>query len=183
MKRCTWATTPLMITYHDEEWGEPAHDDRVLFEFLMLEGAQAGLSWDTVLRKRDAYRKSFARFNPKRVAIFTGDDVARLMQNAGIIRNKAKIESAIGNARAFLEIQKECGSFDDFLWSYVDGKPVVRRPRAVGDVPPTSPLSDRLSNDLRKRGFRFVGSTICYAYLQAVGVVNDHLATCFKSQK
>ena len=134
-----------------------------------------------MLRKRDAYRESFARFNPKRVATFTGDDVARLMQNAGIIRNKAKIESAIGNARAFLEIQKECGSFDDFLWSYVDGKPVVRRPRAVGDVPPTSPLSDRLSNDLRKRGFRFVGSTICYAYLQAVGVVNDHLATCFKS--
>jgi len=171
------------MEYHDNEWGTPVHEDRRLFEFLILEGAQAGLSWDTVLRKRDAYRKSFARFNPRKVATFTDHDVARLMENAGIIRNKAKIESAIGNARAFLEIQKEFGSFDAFLWSYVDGKTLVRRPRSVAEVPAMSPLSDRISKDLRKRGFRFVGSTICYAYLQAVGVVNDHLASCFKSSK
>ena len=183
MKRCAWATTPPMIAYHDEEWGEPAHDDAVLFEFVLLEGAQAGLSWDTVLRKRERYRAVFAAFNPRRVARFTARDVVRLMKDTGIIRNREKIQSAISNAQAFLEVQDEFGSFDRYLWAYVDGEPVVRRPRSTEDIPATSELSDRLSKDLRKRGFRFVGSTICYAYLQAVGLVNDHLASCFKSRR
>ena len=183
MKRCAWATTPLMIEYHDGEWGEPTHDDRVLFEFVLLEGAQAGLSWDTVLRKRERYRDVFEAFDPKRVARFTERDVTRLMKDDGIIRNRAKIQSAIGNAKAFIAVQNEFGSFDRYLWGYVDRKPVVRRPRSTTDIPATSPLSERLSKDLRKRGFRFVGSTICYAYLQAVGVINDHLASCFKSRK
>jgi len=183
MKRCSWATTPLMIPYHDDEWGKPAHDEGTLFEFLILEGAQAGLSWETVLRKRDRYRKVFAGFDPQRVARFTQRDVARLMEDPGIIRNRAKIESAIGNARAFLDVESEFGSFDRYLWAYVDGKPLVRRPKSTADVPASSELSDRLSKDLRKRGFRFVGSTICYAYLQAIGVVNDHLASCFKAPK
>lgn len=183
MKRCAWATTPLMIAYHDEEWGEPVHDERVLFEFLILEGAQAGLSWDTVLRKRDRYREVFAKFDAERVARFTAADVNRLMEDAGIIRNRAKIESAIGNAKAFLDVQREFGSFDRYLWAHVDGKPVVGRLRTTAEIPATTALSDGLSKDLRKRGFRFVGSTICYAYLQAVGVVNDHIASCFKAPK
>ena len=181
MIRCSWATNPLAIAYHDAEWGVPVHDDVTLFEFLILEGAQAGLSWDTVLRKRDRYREVFAGFDPEKVARFTPRRVERLMNDSGIVRNRLKIESAIGNARAFLDVQDERGTFDAYLWAMVDGKPLVNRPREVRDVPATSPLSDALSRDLRKRGFRFVGSTICYAYLQAVGVVDDHLAGCFRA--
>lgn len=181
MNRCSWATNPLAIAYHDTEWGVPVHDDATLFEFLILEGAQAGLSWDTVLRKRDRYREVFAGFDPEKVARFTPRRVEHLMNDAGIVRNRLKIESAIGNARAFLSVQDERGTFDAYLWAMVDGKPVVNRPRESRDVPPTSPLSDALSRDLRKRGFRFVGSTIAYAYLQAVGVVDDHLAGCFRA--
>lgn len=181
MIRCSWATNPLAIAYHDAEWGVPVHDDVTLFEFLILEGAQAGLSWDTVLRKRDRYREVFAGFDPEKVARFTPRRVERLMNDSGIVRNRLKIESAIGNARAFLDVQDERGTFDAYLWAMVDGKPLVNRPRDVRDVPATSPLSDALSRDLRKRGFRFVGSTICYAYLQAVGVVDDHLAGCFRA--
>lgn len=181
MNRCAWATNPLAIAYHDEEWGVPLHDDRGLFEFLILEGAQAGLSWDTILRKRENYRKAFAAFDPEKVARFNARSVERLMQDAGIVRNRAKIESAVDNARAFLAVREERGSFDAYLWSMVDGKPVVNCPRTRNDIPATSPLSDALSKDLRKRGFRFVGSTICYAFLQAVGVVDDHLTGCFRS--
>jgi len=181
MIRCSWATNPLSIAYHDAEWGVPVHDDVTLFEFLILEGAQAGLSWDTVLRKRDRYREVFAGFDPEKVARFTPRRVERLMNDSGIVRNRLKIESAIGNARAFLGVQDERGTFDAYLWAMVDGKPVINRPRESRDVPATSALSDALSRDLRKRGFRFVGSTICYAYLQAVGVVDDHLAGCFRA--
>ena len=181
MTRCSWATNPLAIAYHDAEWGVPVHDDTTLFEFLVLEGAQAGLSWDTILRKRGSYRDAFAGFDPEKVARFTPKRVERLMNDSGIVRNRLKIESAIGNARAFLDVQDERGTFGAYLWAMVDGKPVVNRPREPRDVPATSALSDALSRDLRKRGFRFVGSTICYAYLQAVGVVDDHLAGCFRA--
>jgi DNA-3-methyladenine glycosylase I len=180
-KRCGWCgTDPLYVRYHDEEWGVPAHDDRVLFEFLILEGAQAGLSWLTVLRKREHYRQAFAGFDPQRVARFDGRKVETLLQNPGIIRNRAKIQAAIGNARAFLAVQKQFGSFDAFQWAFVGGKPIVNRRRSLRQLPPRTPRSDALGRALRERGFRFVGSTIVYAHMQAVGMVNDHLITCFR---
>jgi DNA-3-methyladenine glycosylase I len=169
-----------MQAYHDNEWGQPVHDDRVHFEFLILEGAQAGLSWATILRKRDGYRRAFASFDPARVARFTARDVRRLLRDASIVRNRLKIESAISNARAFLAVQDELGSFDRYLWSFVDGCPVTNRWRSMSQIPPRTPLSDRISRDLRGRGFRFVGSTIVYSHLQAVGLVNDHLVRCFR---
>src|SRR5258706_917222 len=177
-KRCAWAgTDPLFVAYHDEEWGVPIHDDRVLFEFLVLEGAQAGLSWSTILRKRDAYRRAFDRFDPRKVARYNKRKVSALLADAGIVRNRAKIESAIKNAKAFLAVQAEFGSFDAYLWRFVDGKPLVN---TTGRVPASTELSDTISRDLKKRGFRFVGSTIMYAFMQAVGVVNDHLSTWFR---
>jgi DNA-3-methyladenine glycosylase I len=180
-ERCSWARTPLSIAYHDREWGRPVHDDIVLFEFITLEGAQAGLSWETILNKRDAYREAFAGFDPAKVARFTPARVERLMANPGIVRNRLKIESTIGNARAFLNVQKEFGSFDKYLWTFVGGTPKINRPRTLGDVPTRTPESDALSKDLQKRGFKFVGTTIMYAFMQAVGMVDDHLVTCFRA--
>jgi len=178
--RCDWARTPLAIAYHDREWGVPVHDDRTHFEFLILEGAQAGLSWETILRKRDAYRAAFAGFDPARVARFTPARVERLLRDPGIVRNRLKVESAVSNARAFLAVQEEFGSFDEYVWRLVGGRPRRNAWRALGDIPARTPESDALSRDLRRRGFRFVGSTICYAFMQAVGLVNDHLVTCFR---
>ena len=177
-KRCAWAKTPLSIAYHDEEWGVPLHDDTRLFEFLVLEGAQAGLSWETILNKRENYRRAFDGFNPAKVARYDERKVAALMDNAGIIRNRLKINSAITNALAFLEVQREFGSFDEYVWRFVDGKP-LRRKRGQPVAARTS-ISDALSKDLSKRGFKFVGSTICYAFMQAVGMVNDHDLNCFR---
>lgn len=180
-KRCRWASggDPEYVRYHDKEWGRPMHDDRRLFEMLILEGAQAGLSWSTILRKRANYRKAFAGFEPKKVARFNSARKAALLLNTGIVRNRLKIESTVSNALAFLEVQREFGSFDRYLWSFVDGRPLLNRPRALQALPARTELSDRISKDLVKRGFRFVGSTITYAYLQAVGVVNDHARNCF----
>jgi DNA-3-methyladenine glycosylase I len=172
-----------MIAYHDDEWGTPVHDDRVLFEFLILEGAQAGLSWSTILRRRDGYRRAYRDFDPAKVARFGERDVARLLADEAIIRNRAKIAWSIRNAKAFLAVQKECGSFDAYLWSFVDGRPVVHRPRTAAGLQARTELSDALSADLRRRGFGFVGSTICYAFMQAVGVVDDHAATCFRARR
>jgi len=177
-KRCSWATTELSIAYHDAEWGVPQHDDRVLFEFLILEGAQAGLSWETILRKRENYRAAFDNFDPAKVARYRPAKIDRLLQNPGIIRNRLKIESAVANARSFLEIQKEFTSFDSYVWRFVGGHQ-LRRKRGTPVLPKT-PISDTLSKDLSKRGFRFVGSTICYAFMQAVGMVNDHDPLCFR---
>lgn len=177
-KRCSWAKTPIMLPYHDEEWGVPVHDDTRLFEFLILEGAQAGLSWETILRKRDNYRAAFDRFNPAKVAKYDERKIAALLDDAGIIRNRLKINSAVSNAIAFREVQREFGSFDNYVWRFVDGKP-IRRKRGQPIVA-TTPISDQLSKDLLKRGFRFVGSTICYSFMQAVGLVNDHDPTCFR---
>jgi DNA-3-methyladenine glycosylase I len=182
MQRCAWATTPLGIAYHDAEWGVPVHDDRTLFELLILEGAQAGLSWETILRKRDAYRRAFAGFDPAKVARFSTATMRRLMQDEGIVRNRLKIESAVSNAKAFLAVQREHGSFDSYVWRFVGGRPIVNRRRRRGDVPAKTAQSDALSKDLLKRGFKFVGSTICYAYMQAVGMVDDHLDSCFRKQ-
>ena len=184
-KRCGWAEKggPLDVAYHDREWGVPVHEDRVLFEFLILEGAQAGLSWSTILKKRENYRRALAGFDPRRVARFTARDKARLLKDAGIVRNRLKIDAAVTNAQRFLEVQREHGSFASYLWAFVDGRPVVSRRRSNKDVPARTELSDRVSKDLVKRGFRFVGSTIVYAYLQAVGVVNDHLGRCFRARK
>ena len=179
-KRCAWATTPLGIAYHDKEWGVPAHDDRVLFEFLLLEGAQAGLSWETIHRKRDAYRKAFSGFYPRKVARFTSADARRLMKDEGIVRNRLKIQSATTNAAAFLAVQKEFGSFDAYVWRFVDGRPIVNR---GNKVPVKTAQSDALSKDLLKRGFKFVGSTICYAHMQATGMVNDHVVTCYRHKE
>jgi DNA-3-methyladenine glycosylase I len=180
-KRCHWAgDDPLMTRYHDEQWGVPVHDDRMLFEMLTLEGAQAGLSWMTVLRKRENYRRALAGFDPLRIARFTARDRTRLLKDEGLIRNRAKVESTVKNARAFLEIQKEYGSFDTFLWSRVGGIPVQGKRRTPRDLPAQTPLAEQLSKELKKRGFGFVGPTIIYAFLQAVGVVNDHLTTCFR---
>jgi DNA-3-methyladenine glycosylase I len=178
--RCNWATSPRGIAYHDAEWGVPVHDDQVLFEFLTLEGAQAGLSWETILRKRDAYRTAFAGFHPAAVARFSPAREKQLLANPGIVRNRLKVASTVTNARAFLQVQQEFGSFDAYLWRFVDGTPVVGRRRAPGDVPARTDRSDTLSRDLKARGFRFVGTTICYAYMQAVGLVNDHLVSCFR---
>jgi DNA-3-methyladenine glycosylase I len=181
VRRCWWAVSdPLSARYHDEEWGRPVHDDRRLFEFLILEGAQAGLSWTTILRKREGYRRAFAGFDPGRVARFDARRRSDLMLDAGIVRNRLKIESATANARAFLAVQREFGSFDRFVWPFVGGKPIVRRPRTKAGVPARTAESDALSAELRRRGFRFVGSTICYAYLQACGLVDDHVAGCFR---
>jgi DNA-3-methyladenine glycosylase I len=181
--RCAWAQTPLSIAYHDREWGRPVHDDRVLFEFLILEGAQAGLSWETILKKRDGYRKAFAGFDPAKVARFTDDRVARLMTDAGIVRNRLKINSAVTNARAFLTAQREFGSFDRFVWPFVGGAPRVTGPRSMRELPARTAESDALSKALTKRGFKFVGSTICYAFMQAVGMVDDHTVDCFRARR
>lgn len=178
--RCDWAKNELAIRYHDEEWGVPVHDDRTFFEFLILEGAQAGLSWDTVLAKRENYRAAYDGFVPEKVAEYGEADVARLLANPGIIRNRAKVASSIGNARAFLKIQAELGSFDRYVWRFVDGHPKIGRWTDLKQIQPTTPESDALSKDLLKRGFKFVGSTICYAFLQATGLVDDHLVTCLR---
>jgi DNA-3-methyladenine glycosylase I len=180
VRRCAWARTPLSIAYHDEEWGVPVHDDVVLFEFLTLEGAQAGLSWETILNKRDAYRAAFAGFDPARVARFTPARIDRLLANPGIVRNKLKIVSTVTNAKAFLRVQREFGSFDSYVWRFVDGSPRVNHWRALSDMPTRTPESDALSRDLLRRDFKFVGSTICYAFMQAVGLVNDHTVDCFR---
>jgi DNA-3-methyladenine glycosylase I len=178
--RCSWARTPLSVAYHDLEWGVPVHDDLVLFEFLILEGAQAGLSWETILNKREAYRRAFAGFDPALVARFTAKRVERLLKDPGIVRNRLKINSAVSNARAFLEVRDEFGSFDAYVWGFVGGTPRVNRRRTLQQVPPKTAESDALSRDLLKRGFKFVGSTICYAFMQAVGMVNDHTVDCFR---
>ncbi len=178
--RCAWAHTPLGIAYHDEEWGVPVHDDRTLFEFLTLEGAQAGLSWETILRKREAYRRAFAGFDPAAVARFRAARVERLLTNPGIVRNRLKIGSTVANAQAFVDIQTEFGSFDAYVWQLVGGRPRINRWRTLRQIPARTAESDALSRDLRRRGFRFVGSTICYAFMQAVGMVNDHTVGCFR---
>jgi len=185
VRRCHWAGgDPKMVAYHDQEWGRPVHDDRTLFEFLILEGAQAGLSWATILSKREAYRRAFAGFDPKKVARFDAARIKRLMADAGIVRNRLKIEGTVRNARAFLSLQREHGSFDAWLWRFVGGKPIVRRNRRNVDNPSTTPESDELSKALKKAGFTFVGSTICYAFMQAVGMADDHIATCdFKGSR
>jgi DNA-3-methyladenine glycosylase I len=180
MNRCGWAKNDLNIPYHDTEWGVPLHDDRGLFEFLILEGAQAGLSWDTILRKRENYRAAFDNFDAERVARYTDEKCAELLVNEGIIRNRLKIKSAVGNAKAFLKVRDEFGSFDKYIWSFVGGSPIVNGPTEMGLVPAKTDISDAMSKDLKKRGFNFVGSTIMYAFMQATGMVNDHLVTCFR---
>ncbi len=182
-QRCAWCgTDPLYVKYHDKEWGVPVHDDRKLFEMLTLEGAQAGLSWITILRKRENYRKAFNNFDPKKVACYDRKKVGQLLRDEGIVRNRLKITSTITNAEAFLAVQKEHGSFDKYLWKFVGEKPMRNSPRTLKDIQPKTPLSDALSKDLKKRGFRFVGSTICYAFMQAVGIVDDHTANCFRKK-
>jgi DNA-3-methyladenine glycosylase I len=185
MKRCAWVPpgNEVYERYHDDEWGVPVHDDRTLFEFLVLEGAQAGLSWQTILKKRDNYRAAFADFEPAKVAAFTAKDLARLLNNAGIVRNRLKIKAAINNAQKFLLIQKEFGSFDAYQWSFVGGKPIQNARRKIGDVPAVSPEAEAFSKDLRQRGFVFVGPTIIYAHMQAVGMVNDHTTDCFRYEE
>lgn len=181
--RCQWARNPFAIDYHDNEWGTPVHDDRTLFEFLVLEGAQAGLSWDTILQKRDNYRKAFNNFDPKKVAGYDSKKQKGLLENPGIIRNRLKIASAIKNARAFLAIQKEFGSFDKYIWQFTGGKPKVNSWRAGQRLPAFTRESDAMSKDLKTRGFNFIGSTICYAFMQATGMVNDHAVECFRYKK
>jgi DNA-3-methyladenine glycosylase I len=178
--RCHWATSPLMARYHDEEWGVPQHDDRTLFEFLILEGAQAGLSWETILKRRENYRKAFHHFDAQAISRYGPRDVARLLADAGIVRNKLKIAATIQNAQIFLEVQKEHGSFDAYIWQFVGGRPKINRPGTLKHIPAKTPESDAMSKALLKRGFKFVGSTICYAYMQATGMVNDHTADCFR---
>jgi len=178
--RCQWARDPLSMAYHDREWGVPVHDDRRLFEFLVLEGAQAGLSWITILKKRTAYRKAFDRFDPQKVARYDADRMTALMGDAGIVRNRLKIASAVGNAQALLAAAEEFGSFDRYIWGFVDGRPVRNCRSAREALPARTPQSDAMSKDLKRRGFRFVGSTICYAFMQAVGMVNDHTIDCFR---
>jgi DNA-3-methyladenine glycosylase I len=181
--RCAWASSELSIRYHDEEWGVPVHDDRTLFEFLILEGAQAGLSWNTILNKRDNYRKAFDGFDPARVARYDRGKLARLLRDPGIVRNKLKVASAVGNAKAFLQVQKEFGSFDAYIWKFVGGKPRVNSPKSLKQLLASTPESDAMSKDLKSRGFNFVGSTICYAFMQAVGMVNDHVVGCFRYEE
>jgi DNA-3-methyladenine glycosylase I len=180
--RCGWASLddPLYLAYHDTEWGVPQHDDRVLFEFLILEGAQAGLSWATILRKRENYRRAFVGFDPAKVARFDAARQRRLLNDPGIVRNRLKIAAAVRNARAFLDVQREFGSFDRYVWQFVSGQPTDGRRKAIKDIPATTDESDAMSNDLKRRGFTFVGSTICYAFMQAVGMVNDHVEGCFR---
>jgi len=181
LTRCGWGTsTPEYLRYHDREWGVPVHDGRRLFEFLILEGAQAGLSWLTILRKRAAYRRAFDGFDPRKVARYDRRRVAKLLEDEGIVRNRLKVESAVSNARAFLAVQEEFGSFDEYVWRFVGGAPKQNARKTLREIPPRTPESDALSRDLKRRGFRFVGSTICYAFMQAVGLVNDHLVTCFR---
>ena len=180
MKRCAWARNPLAVAYHDREWGVPVRDDRRLFEFLILEGAQAGLSWDTILRKRAAYRKAFAGFDPAKVAKFDARKKRALMADAGIVRNRLKIEAAVANAKAFLAVQREYGTFSRYAWGFVGGKPLQARRRTLRDVPARTEIADALSKDLKTRGFRFVGSTIMYAFMQATGMVNDHTTDCYR---
>ena len=181
--RCPWpGDDPLYVAYHDEEWGVPVHDDRHLFEMLILEGAQAGLSWITVLRKRDAYRAAFDGFDAAKIARYSEARVGKLMLNPGIVRNRLKIAGTVKNAKAFLAVQKEFGSFDSYLWGFVNGAPKVNRPRSMADVRPTTPESDAMSKDMKRRGFTFVGSTICYAFMQAVGMVDDHVTGCFRAR-
>jgi len=181
-KRCAWVNPddPLMVDYHDREWGLPVHDDRKHFEFLVLEGAQAGLSWSTILKRREGYRRAFAGFDPEKIARFTDRQIEKLVQDTSIIRNRMKIEASVRNARQFLTIQKEFGSFDGYAWRFVDGRPILNRRKGMGDIPATSPESDAFSKDLKQRGFGFVGSTIIYSHMQAVGMVNDHLVDCFR---
>ena len=176
--RCSWANNELAIRYHDEEWGQPVHNDRVLFEFLILEGAQAGLSWNTILQKRDNYRKAFNEFDPARVARYDRRKMQQLLGNPGIVRNRLKISSAVENAKAFLRVQKEFGSFDSYIWQFVGGKPIVNARQSLKQIPARTAESDAMSKDLKKRGFNFAGSTICYAFMQAVGMVNDHIVDC-----
>ncbi|HSI89150.1 MAG TPA: DNA-3-methyladenine glycosylase I [Pyrinomonadaceae bacterium] len=180
MERCGWAKNDLAIEYHDTEWGVPLHDDRGLFEFLILEGAQAGLSWDTILRKRDAYHEAFDGFDPVKVARYTEARQAKLLTNEGIVRNRLKIASAVRNAKAFLEVQKEFGSFDSYIWRFVEGQPIDGQRRELAEVPARTEVSDAIAKDLKKRGFNFVGSTIMYAFMQATGMANDHLVKCFR---
>jgi DNA-3-methyladenine glycosylase I len=184
-RRCEWApeSEPLYLAYHDEEWGVPSHDDTHLFEMLVLEGAQAGLSWSTILRKREGYRKAFAGFDREAVAGFGGRDVRRLMADQGVVRNRAKIDAAIGNARAAIEVADEHGSLDAYLWGFVDGRPIRNRWRKLGDIPAETDTSRVMSGELKRRGFRFVGPTICYAFMEAVGMVNDHVAYCFRYEE
>ncbi len=179
-RRCAWATTPLSIRYHDEEWGVPLHDDRALFEFLILEGAQAGLSWETILRKRTAYRAAFANFDAAAIARYDAAEVDRLLADPGIVRNRRKIMAAIDNARSFLAVQHEFGSFDSYLWNFVGGQPRTNTRRSLAELPAATEESRVMSSDLRRRGFRFVGPTICYAFMQATGMVNDHLLDCYR---
>ncbi|MGH8581353.1 MAG: DNA-3-methyladenine glycosylase I [Gammaproteobacteria bacterium] len=179
--RCAWPKSdPLMIDYHDHEWGVPLHDDQKLFEFLILEGAQAGLSWLTVLRKRENFRRAFDHFDPRKVARYGEPRIAKLMQDPGIIRNRKKIEAAVSNARAFLRLQEEYGSFDRYVWGFVGGRPLQNHWRSLGELPARNAVSDALSHDLKQRGFKFIGSTVCYAHMQATGMVNDHLVSCFR---
>jgi DNA-3-methyladenine glycosylase I len=180
-KRCPWSESNAHeIAYHDAEWGVPVHDDRLLFEFLILEGAQAGLSWDTILKKRDNYRKAFDNFNAEKIARYTGKKIGDLLNNEGIVRNRLKIESTVVNAQKFLEVQEQSGSFDSYIWQFTGGKTLQNKWRSIAEVPAFTPHSDAMSKDLKKRGFKFVGSTICYAYMQATGMVNDHLVSCFR---
>ena len=182
--RCAWSgTDPLYIEYHDKEWGRPVHDDRKLFEMLILEGAQAGLSWITILRKRENYRNAYDNFDAKIISRYDQKKIKELLANEGIVRNKLKIAASISNAKSFLETQKECGSFDAYIWQFVGGKPMRKSPRSLKDIPATTQESEAMSKDLKKRGFKFVGSTICYAYMQAVGMVDDHTQDCFRKQK
>jgi len=183
-KRCAWSgNDPLMVKYHDEEWGKPIHNDKRLFEFLILEGAQAGLSWSTVLKKRRNYRKAFDNFDYKKIAQYTQRDINRLLKNAGIIRNRLKINAAITNARLVLSVQKEFGSFDAYIWQFVNHKPIINAFKTIKELPASTEISDAMSRDLKKRGFKFVGSTICYAFMQAVGMVNDHTTDCYRYQE
>jgi DNA-3-methyladenine glycosylase I len=182
--RCAWsASDPLYIAYHDHEWGVPLHDDKRLFEMLTLEGAQAGLSWITILKKRENYRKAFDNFDPRKIAKYDARKVRELLQNEGIVRNKLKIAATISNAKAFLDVQKKIGSFDKYIWQFVGGRPIKNKRESLKDIPPTTPESDAMSKDLKKRGFRFVGSTICYAFMQATGMVNDHVIWCFRHKE
>ena len=182
--RCEWpGTDPLMVAYHDQEWGVPLHDDRKLFEFLILEGAQAGLSWSTILKKRSNYRKAFEGFDPKKISKYGAAETRTLLADAGIVRNRLKVAAAVTNAQAFLETKKEFGTFDTYIWGFVDGRPIQNRWKRLGDIPAQTAQSDAMSKDLKKRGFKFVGSTICYAFMQAIGTVNDHTAGCFRYEE
>jgi DNA-3-methyladenine glycosylase I len=181
--RCPWPVDDLYVAYHDTEWGVPLHDDRALFEFLVLEGAQAGLSWHIVLKKRENYRAAFDQFDPAKVARYTPAKIIKLLANPGLIRNRLKIASAVRNARAFLAVQEEFGSFDRYIWRFVDGRPIINHPRSMKEVPARTRASDAMSQDLKQRGFNFIGSTICYAHMQATGMVNDHLVDCFRHRE